>query len=120
MTWVVYRMSTQLFNFLVNRYIIGHNGNLQFLPCLSCNNYVRVQLPCENMKRNVFLPHRRISADKEVLVYSYIIELNDSGITIDDFQRRINAAMDESNLIEGYSKNVIIRSCHINTIQVVG
>ena len=103
--------ANQLFNLLVNRYIIGWDGDLRFLPCLSCENYVRVRLPLENKKRNVFLSQRRISADKEVSIYSYIVERNDFEISIDDIRRRINTAVDESNSIEGYSKNVIRRSC---------
>ena len=108
----------QLFNFLVNRYIIGHNGNLRFLPCFSCKNYVRVQLPLENKKTNVFLPHRSISVDKEVSLYSYIIG-NDPRISIDDLRRRINTGLDESNSIEGYSENVIIRLYKIERIMMV-
>lgn len=98
----------QLFNFLVNRYIdyiIGHDGNLRFIPCLSCKNYVRVQLPQEIKKTNVFLPHRSISVDKEISLYS-------PRISIDDLRRRINTGLDESNSIENYSENVIVRSCH--------
>ena len=104
--------ANQLFNLLVNRYIIGWAGDLRFLPCLSCKNYVRFRLPLENKKRNVFLSHRLISVDKEVSIYSYIVERNDFQISIDDIRRRINTAVDESNSIEGYPKNVIIRSCH--------
>ena len=103
--------ANQLFNFLVNRYIIGWDGDLRFLPCLSCENYVRVRLPLENKKRNVFLSQRRISAAKEVSIYSYIVERKNFQINIDDIRGLINAAMDESNSIEGYPKNVIIRSC---------
>ena len=104
--------ANQLFNFLVNRYIIGWDEDLRFLPCLSCKDYVRVRLPLGNKKRNVFLSQRRISAAKEVSIYLYIVERNDSRISIDDIRRGINTAVDESNSIEGYPKNVIIRSCH--------
>ena len=101
----------QLFDLLVNRYIIGWAGDFRFLPCFSCKNYVRLRLPLENKKINFFLSHRLISVDKEVSIYSYIVERNNFQINIDDIRGVINAAMDKSNSIEGYPKNVIIRSC---------